>query len=177
MSSYKLAGPVIQNIDIRQVTTGTTAIADGTLYLTTIDLPMGFTVSTIYWLSGTTALVNGGGSPHYWTGLFDKSRVNRGQSADNTSKTIGQSSLISDAMSAPFTTTYAGQHYIGIMVASAGGTQPTMTTLASLSAIMGLTSVDGGKFNGTSTTGNTGTAPSTAAAITQTGPIPWVGVA
>jgi Pectate lyase superfamily protein len=172
---YKPSGVVLENFDYRQVNGAAGAMADGTLLLVAIDLPLGLIVTNIEWLSGTTALINGG-APHYWVALFDKNRALLAQSTDNVTKAIGTSALITDALSVPFTTTYAGLHYIGVMVASGGGTQPTMTNFGSLTAIMGLNNVDAGKTNGTSTTGLTTTAPATAAAITQTNTILWAGV-
>lgn len=175
-SAYKPAGPALQNLDIRGLNTATTAMADGTLQLTTIDLPASFVVSTIYWVSGTTALVNGG-APHYWVALFDASRNLLRQSTDSVAKAVAASTVISDSLSSSFTTTYGGQYYVGIMVTSNGGTQPTMSTFTSLVGITNLTSgMGGGKFNGTSSTGQGASAPNPAAAITQTAPIPWVGV-
>jgi hypothetical protein len=173
--AYEPAGPSIANLDFRMNNGATNVLGDGTLLMTTIDLPAGRTISTLYWLSGTTALVNGA-TPHYWLALFDSSRNLLRQSPDNTAKAVGASTVISDTLSSPFTTTYGGQHYVGIMVASGAGTQPTYTGFASLTAPMGLNSVGGGKFNGTSNTGLTTTAPNPANLINQTNPVPWVGV-
>lgn len=178
MSIYKPSGPAIQNIDFRLLNTNTGALASGTLFLTTIDLPLGFTVSTIYWFSGTTALTNGGGSPHYWVALFDSAtRALLGQSTDNTAKAISASSVISDTLTTAYTTTAAGQYLVGVMVNSGGGTQPTFAYYAGISAAMGINSVGGQKFNGTSTTALGATAPNPAGAITQVGNLPWFGVA
>jgi hypothetical protein len=177
VSIYKPAGPAVTNMDFRFLLSNTGALTAGTLLVTTIDLPLGFPVSTIYWFSGTTALVLGT-SPHYWVALFDSAtRALLRQSTDNTAKAIAASTLISDALSSTYTTTYAGQHLIGIMVAQTGGTIPTYCAYSGLSAVTGINSVGGQKFNGTSSTGQGATAPNPAGAITQVGNIPWVGVA
>jgi hypothetical protein len=176
LTIYKPSGPVLTNIDFRLIYSNTGALTAGTLLVTTIDLPLGFPVSNVYWFSGTTALVLGT-SPHYWVALFDSTtRALLAQSTDNTSKTIAASSLITDTLSATYTTTYAGQYLVGIMVAQTGGTTPTFANFGSVAAVAGTNSVGGQKFNGTSTTGLGATAPNPAGTITGLGNIPWVGV-
>lgn len=177
MSIFKPSGPVVQNFDYRMLTTNGGLLVDGGLFLTSIELPLGFTISTVYWWAGTTTLVNGG-APHYWVAIFDSStRALLRQSTDNTAKAIVASTLISDSLSSSFTTTYGGQHLVGIMVASNAGTQPTFGGFSGLSANLNTTGVGGQKYNGNSTTALTTTAPNPAGAITGSGSLLWCGVA
>jgi hypothetical protein len=178
VSIYKPAGPAIQNIDFRFMNSNGGALTAGQLFLTTIDLPLGFPVSTIYWFPGTTALVLGT-SPHYWVALFDSAtRALLRQSTDDTAAVISASTLKSTALSSTYTTTTAGQFLGGIMVAQTGGTMPTFANFSSVSAVTGVVSVGGQKFNGNSASTSLGaTAPNPAGAITSTANIPWIGVA
>ena len=64
-----------------------------------------------------------------------------------------------------FTTTYEGLHYIGVMVNSGGGTQPTMTNFASISALTNLSVVRAA----TADTALTDTAPNPAGATSNIG--------
>jgi len=176
MSIFKPVGPVFQNYDFHQLNQGGGVLTAGTLQVATIDLPFGFLVTNLYWMVGTTALVLGT-TPHYWLALFDSAtRALLGQSTDDTAAVLAASAVVTKPLSAAYTTTYAGQFLVGMMVNQTGGTMPTFTGFASLSAVQGATSVGGQKFAGSSSTALGATAPNPAGAITQLGNVPWVGV-
>jgi len=176
MSIFRPAGPVFQNYDVHQLNQGGGVLTSGTLQVATVDLPFGFLVTNLYWFSGTTALVLGT-TPNYWLALFDSAtRALLGQSTSDTAPAIGASTVMTKALATPYTTTYAGQFLVGIMMAQTGGTMPTFSGFASLSAVQGTVSVGGQKFAGTSSTALGATAPNPAGAITGAANVPWVGV-
>lgn len=84
------------------------------LYLCAIMLPKGITVSNITWYSGTTGAAT---STNCWAALFDSSRVQKAISADDTAASPWNASTAKTfAMTTPYVTTYAGLHYVGVMV-------------------------------------------------------------
>lgn len=167
--ALKPTAAISQAFDRTMIDNNTAALASGTLYMTAVYIPSATVVTNLSWLSGTTALVLGA-TPHYWVALFDSSLNLLRQSTDNTAATIAASSLITTALSSTFTTTYSGLHYIGIMVNSGGGTQPTF---AGKGAIVQSGINLAPKLSGTSTTGLTTTAPNPAASITVISQRPW----
>ncbi len=181
MSVYKPSGVVWQNFDYyRGITAVTGGANQGTLYLTAMDLPKGFKVTNIYWRSGSTALTRGTSS-HYWLAIFDVSRNLLGQSTDDTASAVGANALLTKALATPYITTYSGLFYVGYMIyadTGFGGIQPTVSIFNAPSATIHdqATAGGGAKFNGSSSTGLTNTAPNPAAAITSVAGVPWMGV-
>lgn len=161
--SYRRSGVISETIVRTNVATQAITLTSGTLFLYGIPLDAGVIVSNISFYTGTTA---GASLSHVWVGLFDLNRVALALSADDTSGSLASNSLITYALSAPFTTTYRGLHYVGIMVA--GTTPPTLSGLTGLSTIVGGATAAAPKLNGSADTGLTTppALPFTAAALT-----------
>ena len=97
----------------------------GTLYVRSIGLAAGLPVNSITFVVGTTAATLADVT-HGWYVLLDSGLVVRAVSADQTSGnwgTINTPVTLSVAGSA-YTTTYAGQYYVGQMVAVSAGSMP-----------------------------------------------------
>ncbi|CUW29710.1 MULTISPECIES: right-handed parallel beta-helix repeat-containing protein [Streptomyces] len=100
----------------------------GTLYLVPIWLPKGLVVGNISFASGGTAAVS---PTNWWFTLHDSSRKLLARTADqltaawaaNTVKTLAIAQTTAGTATS-YTTTYAGLHYLGIMVKAS--TQPTI---------------------------------------------------
>lgn len=89
------------------------ALTSQTLRMVAISLPKGLVVTSISVLSGTTALSAG---TNQWFALFDSSRVALKITGDDTSTAWNANTIKTLNLTSTFTTTYAGLHYIGIMV-------------------------------------------------------------
>lgn len=145
--------------------TGNNALTTtGVLYMTAIELEAGVTVRTATYVTATTA---GGTLTNQWYALYNSSRVLLGQTADDTSTAWAANTAKTLTFATPIVTTYSGLHYLGIMVAA--GTVPTFVSGGTSIYMSGITPVT----NGTSTTGLTDTAPSTAASINVASVVPY----
>lgn len=135
--------------------TSQTAAASGTLHMSAIYLPENTVVSSISYMSGSTAGVT---LTHQWFALYDSDLALIAQTADDTNTAWGGQAVKTLAFASPVTTTYSGLHYVGFLVTAA--TVPTFLGYTSYThAVAPITC-------GTSTTGLTDTAPATAAALT-----------
>lgn len=159
------SGATFETTSIEQLNTNNTSLTSGTLYLFAVWLPQGLTVTNINWAAGATALTNGGGSPHYWVALYDASKNLLRQSTDSTSATVSANAVKTTALSSTYTTTTEGMFYLGVMVNSGGGTQPTFANFAGLSAYQGT----GVVRSATADTSLVGTAPNPAGATSNIG--------
>jgi hypothetical protein len=117
-----------------------TALAAGVLTMCAVYLPKGTVVSNISAKSGTTAAVT---PTNCWFGLYDSSRVQLATTADQTTTPWAASTLMTKPIAATaagaassFTTTYAGLHYIGVMMAAA--TPITILGTVTANALTGL---------------------------------------
>jgi hypothetical protein len=90
-----------------------TLLTSGQIFLTAIYLPGNTTVTSITFLSATTALSAGS---NQWFGLFDSSRNKLRVTGDDTSTAWSANSAKTLNLSSTFTTTYSGLHYVGICV-------------------------------------------------------------
>jgi hypothetical protein len=147
---------------VQQANAGT--LTSGTMLLCSIDLPAGLVVTSATFLSGTTAL---SGGTNQWFALYSSARALLGQTADDTSTAWGTNATKTLTFASPITTTYTGQHYLGIMVAAS--TVPTLFANTINTALSQITPV----VVGASTTGLTDTAPATAAALSASGLLPF----
>lgn len=148
------------------VATGT--LTSGRLYLVAIDLPVGLSIASITFGSGTVAAA----SPlNQWFALYDQSRNLLRQTVDDGTTAWAAGALKTLALTSAYGTTYAGLHYLGIMV--------NATTVPNLVAVTGsaLANSSTPVLSGPSSTGLTGTAPNPAAAIAGSGIMPWAYVA
>ena len=98
------------------------AITSGVLYLVPVWLPAGRAITTLSFLSGSTGATT---PTNYWFALFNSSRVALARTADQT--TTAWSANVTKALAiaqttagtaSTYTTTYAGLHYLGLMVAA-----------------------------------------------------------
>jgi hypothetical protein len=142
------------------------AVISGQLRMGAINLPSGFPVASISFLAGTTAYV-AGSSIHFWVALYNSSLGLLRQSTDNTSGPVwGQGALLTTALSSSYTTTYAGLHYLGLMLSQTGGTFPTHVATG-VAAGLGTIAVEVPILAGNSSSASlTATAPDPAGAIT-----------
>lgn len=134
-------------------------LATGTLVLQAIFLPYNAVVSSISCVSAATAA----GTPtNQWFALYDQNLNKLAVTADDTSTAWGADAAKTLTISGGFTTTYAGLHYLGVMVKAT--TVPTLAGQATRASITGLAP----KTCGSSTSGltNPASAPTIAAAIT-----------
>jgi hypothetical protein len=129
-----------------------------------IALPQGLTVTSITFASATT---QAGTPTAQWFALYDSALALLRQTADDTSTAWAANSPKTLTLTTPFTTTYAGLHYLGINVTA--GTVPTLAGLTAIGNISAIAPV----VSGSSTTGLTTTAPANAAALTGVVTMPW----
>lgn len=95
-------------------------VVSGTLGMYAIALPVGSTITSVTFISGTTA---GSGMTNQWAILTDSSRVVKAVSADGTSGAWSASTAKTFTFGTPFVTTYTGLYYIGLNVT---GTPPNL---------------------------------------------------
>jgi hypothetical protein len=138
----------------------TAALTSGTVYACGIALNKGVTVSNVSLYVAGTAEATG---THAWVGLANSARSVLAVSADNTGAAYfgGTNTAITTALAAPFTTTYAGLHYVFVNV--------TATTTPVFAAAPALVNAALGAVApilcGTSSTGQT-TPPATGTTLT-----------
>lgn len=122
-------------------------LVSGTLRLAAIPLKKGQTVTSISFVSRTTA---GSAMTNQWFGLFDSSRVCLAVTNDDTSTAWGANTVKTLNLTTPYAITTSGLYYIGLMVK--GTTPPTLAGIANAATVIpALTPVLGGD----STTGLT----------------------
>ena len=134
--------------------TAQTPLSSGRMMLVAINLPAGLTVASVSFLSSTTALSAG---TNQWFALYTSARALIAQTTNDTSTAWAASTVKTLSFASPPTTTYAGLHYLGIMVAAT--TPPSLACASSLGPAIGLPPL----LCGASDTGLTTTAPATAA--------------
>jgi hypothetical protein len=125
LNVYQLpSGATAENVPRHVCTASSAAGTSGTLYLASIGLPSGLLVSNITLCTGSAAKTGG---THGWYVLLDSGLVVRAVTADQTDAatvwgTINTAYTL--PVGTPYTTTYSGLHYIGVMVAETAGTMP-----------------------------------------------------
>lgn len=160
-SALRPTGSLYENLTRRGVTSGTqTAPTSGTLRLYAIDLPSGLTVTTISFVSGTTPLAVGS---NQWFGIFTDARVQLRVTADDGATAWGATAVKTLTLASPVVTTYAGLHYLGLLVVAT--TPPTLTGVAIGAAVSPLAPILAGNSNAGLT--NPASCPATAAALSS----------
>lgn len=141
-------------------------LVSGRLTVVAIDLPKGLTITSITFVSSSTALSVGS---NQWFGLFDSSRVPLRLTADGTSTAWGATSAKTLALTSTFTTTYAGLHYVGLCIVAS--TCPTLSGTATHAHASGFAPI----LAGASSTGLTDPAscPNPIGAITAGANVPY----
>lgn len=100
------------------------AVTSGTLYIYSVFLMAGQTVSNIGFCTGTTAA---NGPTHWWTALLDDTYKQQAHSADQTSTALPASTWQNLAMVTPYVATYSGTYYTALLVTTSV-TQPTIVS-------------------------------------------------
>lgn len=154
--TYSRQGRALANVSV---------LSSGRLSLVAIDIPIGVTVSSITFVSGSTGITTPTGQ---WFELRDSSRNLLRKTVDDTTTAWAATTVKTLNLTAPFTTTYGGLHYLGICVVAA--TPPALIGAQANATALGIAPI----LNGNSNTGLTyATAPATADAITAQGNQPW----
>jgi len=136
------------------------------MFLSPIYLPRGATITSITFVSGTTALV-AGTTPHFWAALYSSGLVLRRQSTDDTSPVWGASATHTFTLSSTYVTTVGGLHFLGLMAGAASGN--TVPSLRGMANSAGTTSGLGPALLGTGGTALGATAPDPASTPTGSG--------
>lgn len=141
-------------------------LASARLNLVAVYLTAGQTVTTITFVSSTTALST---ATNQWFALYDSARAKLAVTTDDTSTAWASNATKSLNLASPYSVVTSGLYYLGICVVAT--TVPTLAGLSSPAGVVGLAPILGG----ISTTGLTdpASAPTTAAAITAQGGIPY----
>jgi hypothetical protein len=112
----------------------TVAPASGTLYLSAIALPAGFSVGRIAFANTTAAT----STTHWWFGLYDSARVQLATTADQTTTAWATNTVksvpiatIASGPATTYTTTYTGLYYLGFLMTATGAPSLACTILAS----------------------------------------------
>ena len=141
-------------------------LASGTMNLTAISLPQGVLVSTITFVSGTTAAV---APTNQLFGLYDSARLLLGATNNDAATAWNASVPKTLTLTTPFTTLNDGLYYLACMV-TVSTTMPTLTGNASIATVVGQAPI----LNGSSNTGLTTTLPAgPATAITALAGVPY----
>jgi hypothetical protein len=143
------------------------ALASGTVFMSAVELHEGDTVTSITFMSATTA---GSNMTHQWFGLYDTALNRLAQSADDTSTAWAANSPKTLNMGTPYPVTASGMYYIAILVTQSGGAVPSVAGLNAGVAnfTWGLAPI----LTGTSSTAQT-TLPNPAGAVTVTANRLW----
>jgi len=143
------------------VTSAVAAATSGRLMLYAIPLTAGQVVSTITFVSQSTAL---SGGTNQWFALYSAARAKLAVTGDDGATAWAATTPKSLTLTSAYTVPTTGLYYVGICVVAS--TPPTLSGVANGSWMTGLAPITAGG----STTGltNPASAPSTAAAITAT---------
>lgn len=156
------AGGTAETFPRAHAVTVSSALTSGTLYVASVAMNAGTQVSNISFFVNSTAKTGG---THGWYVLCDKNMKVLGVTADKTDAATTWGTINAEAKIAvvtPFVIPASDVYYLGVMVATSAGTQPTFTVgTAVASGIAGPAPV----LCGTSSTGQT-TPPSVGAALT-----------
>lgn len=141
------------------------AIVSGTLWMVAVDIPLGKTITSLSFWSGSTAAAT---STHVWFALYDSARALLRQTVDDTAASPWSANVEKNlALTSTFVTTYSGLHYIGVNVTA--GTTPTLLSCTGNTGLWGKAPI----LQGTSNTGLTDTAPNPANALSAAGGRPY----
>lgn len=133
------------------------SLVSGQMQVTAIPLVKGQVITTITFVTGTTAA----GTPtNQWFALYDPSRALVGITADDTTTGWATNSEKTLTLSTPYTVANDGVYYVALMIAAT--TTPTIAGYAGLTSILGTAPV----LSGRDTTNVGLTTPATAPATT-----------
>lgn len=143
----------------------TSPLTSGTEQYVGIYLPKDFTAHSVVWFSGTQAAV---APTHAIAGLRDSAGIKLAASADGTSTAWAANAARTFVFSADFTTTYAGLHYLTLMM-TVTTTLPDLLGVTSSSVLAGLAP----KIAATGDASLTTSIPSTGGTLTAVATIPY----
>lgn len=116
-------GAISQTLPITQAINSTATVSQ-TLVIASCFISGGYSVGHIGFVTSTTAA----SSPtHWWTALLDKNYTQLAHSADQLTGAIVASTWFPLAMVTPFVTTYSGNYYLAVLIATSV-TQPTLAS-------------------------------------------------
>jgi hypothetical protein len=107
----------------RYTIAGTAAPASGTLVVMSVSMAAGQSIGHIGWCTGSQAAVN---PVHWWACLLDSTFTLRAHTADQLTAPMPASTWQLLPVVTPYVSTYTGVYYLGIMVATSAGTQPSI---------------------------------------------------
>lgn len=148
--------------------TGVSTLVSGREHVTAIKLIAGQTITSISFLSGSTAA---NAPTNQWFTLRSSARVLLGITNDDTTTAWAGTTVKTLNLTTPYVVPTTGTYYVGVMVKAT--TVPNMISLTGNSVLLGLAPI----LNGDDTT-NTGlttpaTAPGTSAAYTNSTLVPY----
>jgi len=141
--------------------TNVTVLSSGRLSFVAVYLYAGQVVSTISFISATTAA---DAPTNQWFALYDLSRNKLAVTNDNTSTAWGAFTLRTLTLTSPYTVTTSGLYYVGAMVKAT--TVPSFYVAAGATAINTLAPIAAGYAATNTGLTNPASAPNPAAALT-----------
>lgn len=106
----------------RYTVSGSMTPTSGSLYLFSTALTIGQSVGHLCIGNGSTATT---ATSHWWLALLDKTYTLQAHTADQLTTNVAASTWYSLAVANSYTATYTGQYYLGLMVATSAGAQPS----------------------------------------------------
>ena len=137
-----------------------------------VYLEAGATVSTITWVSASTAAVS---PTNQWFSLYSAGRAKLAVTVDDTTTAWAANTVKTLALAAPYVVPTAGNYYLGCMVA--GGQVPTLTGVPQAvggTVIYGFPPIRCGRDDTNTGLTTPATAPATAAALVALPSIAYV---
>lgn len=163
-------GGAVVNFSRYDATANVAALSTGVMTSVAVPLTEGKVVSSITFVSGTTAA----GTPTaYWFGLYDGDGKLLGQSADQVNAAWAANSAKTLALATPVRVPATGVYYAAVMVAAT--TPPSLAGLTLNNVVLaGALGVGMEVLAQTSGTGLTATAPATIATPSAIAAVPFV---
>jgi hypothetical protein len=88
-----------------------------------VSMAAGQQIGRIGWCTGPQAAVN---PVHWWAALLDSSYVQQAHTADQLTAPMPASAWQLLPVVTPYVATYTGTYYLGLMVVTSAGTQPSI---------------------------------------------------
>lgn len=155
-----------QSLERFAATADVAFLTTATLGLVAVTLASGQTVSTITFRSAGTALDTG---LNQWFALYSSARAKLGVTNDDTNVAWAANADKTLTLATPYVVTASGLYYVGIMVKAT--TPPSLRGFTSYTGATGKAPILEGSSTAALT--NPASAPSTAAAITALGVVPY----
>ena len=111
--SQTVSGTIAETLPVTAVLTNVSGPTTGVLFLAGVWLAKNTVCTSISWHTGTTGFTS---PTNQWFVLCNSSRVSLANTSNDLTTAWGGSTTKTLALTAPFTTTYTGLHYIGFCV-------------------------------------------------------------